>query len=80
MAVGNALLYPILDFASRVAFLYVSFGNLTINYHKEPEMGFVTRNETRFMLDGKALYVKGWNSYWLMDHDVHDYSRHSFVA
>lgn len=28
--------------------------------------GFVTRAGHQLMLDGQALYVNGWNSYWLM--------------
>ncbi|KAH9792464.1 Mannan endo-1,4-beta-mannosidase 2 [Citrus sinensis] len=75
VAAGNGLFFPIIGFASCVAFIYMSFGGLNVSYRKEPEMGFVTRNGTHFMLDGKALYVNGWNSYWLMDHAVHDYSR-----
>ncbi|GJW93255.1 mannan endo-1,4-beta-mannosidase 2-like protein [Tanacetum coccineum] len=28
-----------------------------------------------FVVDGKLFYVNGWNSYWFMDHAVHDHSR-----
>ncbi|GAU27148.1 hypothetical protein TSUD_104570 [Trifolium subterraneum] len=38
-------------------------------------MGFVMRNETQFVVDGKVFYVNGWNSYWLMDHSVDFSSR-----
>lgn len=38
-------------------------------------MSFVGRNGTRFTVDGKALYVNGWNSYWLMDQAVEEVSR-----
>lgn len=75
MVARNGLLYPILGFATCVAFIYMSFGELGASYHKEPQLGFVTRNGSQFMADGKLLYVNGWNSYWLMDHAVHDYSR-----
>ncbi|KAG6722606.1 hypothetical protein I3842_03G169300 [Carya illinoinensis] len=75
MVAGNGPFYPILGFALFVAFLYMSFGDLIFNYHKEPEIGFVERNGTQFMLDGRAFYINGWNSYWLMDHAVEQYSR-----
>lgn len=75
MAAGNGLLYPILGFASCVTFIYMSFFDLRVSYEKEPELGFVTRNGTQFMVDGKVLYVNGWNSYWLMDHAANEYSR-----
>ncbi|KAL5864875.1 hypothetical protein ACOSQ3_002389 [Xanthoceras sorbifolium] len=80
MVAGNGLLYPILGFASCVAFIYMSFGDLRVGYRKEPELPFVTRNGTQFMVDNKVWYVNGWNSYWLMDHAVHDYSRPRVVA
>ncbi|PNX93620.1 mannan endo-1,4-beta-mannosidase [Trifolium pratense] len=38
-------------------------------------MGFVMRNETQFVVDGKPFYVNGWNSYWMMDHSVDFSSR-----
>ncbi|RRT36295.1 hypothetical protein B296_00053889 [Ensete ventricosum] len=38
-------------------------------------MSFVGRNGTRFTMDGKAFYVNGWNSYWLMDQAVEEISR-----
>ncbi|OAY34054.1 mannan endo-1,4-beta-mannosidase 2 isoform X1 [Manihot esculenta] len=72
MVAGNGLLYPILGFASCVAFIYMSFGNLWLVYHEEPELPFVTRNGTQFMLDGRPFYINGWNSYWLMDHSVEE--------
>lgn len=68
MVAGNGLLYPILGFASCVAFIYMSFGDLSPTYHQGPKLGFVERNGTQFMVDGKAFYINGWNSYWLMDH------------
>lgn len=75
MVAGNGLLYPILGIASCVAFIYMSFGDLRVHYPKEPELPFVTRNGTQFMVDNKVWYVNGWNSYWLMDHAAHDHSR-----
>ncbi|CAM8909179.1 unnamed protein product [Rhodiola kirilowii] len=68
---GNSLLYPIIGFATCVVFIYLSFGNLGSNvYNDEVEFSFVERNGTQFMVDGKAFYVNGWNSYWFMDHAV----------
>ncbi|XP_016469865.1 mannan endo-1,4-beta-mannosidase 2 [Nicotiana tabacum] len=73
MLAGNGLFYPIIGFASFIAFLYLSFGDLWVNYSKEINLSFVERNGTQFYVDGKAFYVNGWNSYWLMDHAA-DYS------
>jgi mannan endo-1,4-beta-mannosidase len=75
MVAGNGLYFPILGFASCVAFIYMSFGDFILGYHKEPEFGFVGRNGTQFMLDGGPFYINGWNSYWLMDHAVDEYRR-----
>lgn len=77
---GNGPSVPILGFLTCVAFLYLSFGDLWLDYNREPELGFVTRNGTQFVLDGKPLYVNGWNSYWFMDHAVNDHSRHRVGA
>ncbi|KAM7276455.1 hypothetical protein ACFE04_018321 [Oxalis oulophora] len=38
-------------------------------------MSFVERNGTHFIVDGKVFYVNGWNSYWLMEHAVDEYTR-----
>lgn len=71
MVAGNGLLYPILGFASCVAFIYMSFGGFILTNHQEHrELSFVERNGTQFMVDGRAFYINGWNSYWLMDHSV----------
>ncbi|KAJ7981469.1 Mannan endo-1,4-beta-mannosidase [Quillaja saponaria] len=72
MAAGNGLFLPILGFASCVAFIYMSFGDLWMTYDEEPKLGFVERNGTQFFLDGKTFYINGWNSYWLMDHAVEE--------
>lgn len=68
MLAGNGLFYPIIGFASFIAFLYLSFGDLWVNYSKEINLSFVERNGTQFFVDGKVFYINGWNSYWLMDH------------
>ena len=76
MVSGNGLLYPILGFASCVAFVYMSFGDLKLSsFPMEPRLSFAERNGTQFFLDGKPLYVNGWNSYWLMAHSVDENSR-----
>lgn len=75
MVAGKGLFYPILGFASFVAFIYFSFGDLWINYRYGPQLRFVQRNGTHFMVDGTVFYINGWNSYWLMDHAVDYYSR-----
>ncbi|ERN20506.1 mannan endo-1,4-beta-mannosidase 2 isoform X2 [Amborella trichopoda] len=74
MVAGNGLLVPILGFASSVAFIYMTLGDLRL-YFAEPQLGFVEKNGTQFMVDGKAFYVNGWNSYWLMDQAVEEFSR-----
>ncbi|ONK70091.1 uncharacterized protein A4U43_C05F30140 [Asparagus officinalis] len=78
MFLGNGLLYPIIGFASCVAFIYMSFGDLDLSFDyrfSEPKMSFVGRNGTQFFVDGRAFYVNGWNSWWLMDQAVEDFSR-----
>ncbi|XAR55511.1 Mannan endo-1,4-beta-mannosidase [Bertholletia excelsa] len=75
MVAGNGLFFPILGLASCVAFIYMSFGDLWFNFHKEPKMSFVQRNGIHFMVDDKVFYINGWNSYWLMDHAVDEYRR-----
>ncbi|GAB4824924.1 Mannan endo-1,4-beta-mannosidase 2 [Ancistrocladus abbreviatus] len=75
MLAPNGLLYPILGLASLVAFIYMSFGDFAFFLLKEPEISFVGRNGTQFILDGKPFYINGWNSYWLMDHAVDEFSR-----
>ncbi|XP_068664810.1 mannan endo-1,4-beta-mannosidase 2-like [Aristolochia californica] len=74
MVVSNGLLYPLLGFASCVAFIYMSIGDLRFHF-REPKMDFVKRNGTQFYVDGKPFYVNGWNSYWLMDQAVKEFSR-----
>ncbi|XXG90373.1 hypothetical protein AAC387_Pa12g2155 [Persea americana] len=75
MVAGNGLLlYPLLGFASCVAFIYMSLGDLRSQF-QQPSMGFVERNGTQFIVDGKEIYVNGWNSYWLMYQAVEEFSR-----
>lgn len=75
MSTGSSLFYPLLGFASCIAFIYLSFGDLTISIYEKSKMGFVERNGTQFVLDGKPFYINGWNSYWLLDQAVDDYTR-----
>ncbi|KAM7270967.1 hypothetical protein ACFE04_030181 [Oxalis oulophora] len=77
MMVGsNRMLYPILGFTSCLIFMYMFFGDFeVINDNDLPEMSFVKRNGTQFLLDGKMFYINGWNSYWLMDHAVDEYRK-----
>ncbi|KAI4378322.1 hypothetical protein MLD38_015813 [Melastoma candidum] len=77
MGLGDRMIYPILGFASCLAFIYVFFGGDLFAADRRPagRMDFVRRNGTHFVVDGKVFYVNGWNSYWLMDHAVDDYSR-----
>ncbi|KAK1321254.1 Mannan endo-1,4-beta-mannosidase 2 [Acorus calamus] len=67
-------LYHVVGLAICVAFIYMSFGDFKIQPAR-PKMGFVERNGTQFFLDGRPFYVNGWNSYWLMDQAVDDFSR-----
>ncbi|KAL8228530.1 hypothetical protein R6Q57_016116 [Mikania cordata] len=77
MVGGNGLFFPILGFASIIAFIYLSFGDLLLSgsYKNEISLSFVERNGSNFIVDGKLFYINGWNSYWFMDHAVHDHSR-----
>ncbi|XP_028761693.1 mannan endo-1,4-beta-mannosidase 2 isoform X1 [Neltuma alba] len=76
MSAGNALYYPILGFASFILFIYMPFRDLKLGFDKEPQLAFVTRNGTQFVLDGEAFYINGWNSYWLMSQAVDEFSRY----
>ncbi|CBI18692.3 unnamed protein product, partial [Vitis vinifera] len=44
--------FTIIDFASILAFIYMSFGDLKINLSEETKMSFVEMNGTQFMMDG----------------------------
>ncbi|KAJ7543167.1 hypothetical protein O6H91_09G027700 [Diphasiastrum complanatum] len=43
-----------------------------------PNLSFVQRNGSHFVVDGKPFYINGWNSYWLMAQAV-DFSTRSKV-
>lgn len=75
MAASNGFLLPLLGMAFCVAFLFMSLGERAWEIDERPEVKFVGRNGTRFTIDGKAFYVNGWNSYWLMDQAVEEFSR-----
>ncbi|KAG9139791.1 hypothetical protein Leryth_027397 [Lithospermum erythrorhizon] len=76
MLEGNGPFYPIIVITSCLVFFYMSFGDVfTPNVDKEMNLSFVERNGTQFYVDGKVFYINGWNSYWLMDHAVEEYTR-----
>ncbi|KAL3645464.1 Mannan endo-1,4-beta-mannosidase 2 [Castilleja foliolosa] len=77
---GNGVFYPIVGFASCVAFIYLSFGDFWINIHSDVRLSFVERNGTQFIVDGRPFYVNGWNSYWMMDHAVDESRKHRIKA
>ncbi|KAK6919572.1 Glycoside hydrolase, family 5 [Dillenia turbinata] len=72
---GQGLFYPIVGFASLLAFMYMLFGDLKIDLQQQIKLSFVQRNGTQFYVDGRPVYINGWNSYWLMDHAVDEYTR-----
>ncbi|KAI4322677.1 hypothetical protein L6164_022347 [Bauhinia variegata] len=76
MVAGNGLFYPIVGFASCLLFIYMSLGDLRVKTYEEPQLSFVKRRGSQFMLDGKAFYINGWNSYWLMVQSVDYSTRH----
>lgn len=71
---GSVLTYPLLGVAFFVAFVYLSFGDFKPSPRLE-EMSFVERNDTQFVVDGRAFYVNGWNSYWMMDQAAEESSK-----
>ncbi|XP_057455656.1 mannan endo-1,4-beta-mannosidase 2 [Lotus japonicus] len=75
MVAGNGLFYPILGFASLVVFIYMSFGDVRFGFEEGPDLSFVERNGTQFVVDGKPFYINGWNSYWFMVQSVDDYTK-----
>ncbi|KAL5538847.1 hypothetical protein UlMin_043742 [Ulmus minor] len=75
MVAGNGLFYPIIGFASCIVFIYMSFGNVKLNFKKAPHLDFVERNGSQFMLNGKPFYINGWNSYWFLYHSAEEYNR-----
>ncbi|XP_062106011.1 mannan endo-1,4-beta-mannosidase 2-like [Humulus lupulus] len=78
MPSGYGMCYPIVGFASCMVFIYMSFGDVKVklNFNKAPKLDFVGRNGTQFVVNGKPFYINGWNSYWLMDHAVDEFSRY----
>ncbi|KAI4385025.1 hypothetical protein MLD38_003097 [Melastoma candidum] len=73
---GMGLFYPIVGFATCIAFIYTTFGDtFRLSIYVDKKMDFVTVNGTHFEVDGGIFYVNGWNSYWLMDQAVEAYSR-----
>ncbi|XP_019437008.1 PREDICTED: mannan endo-1,4-beta-mannosidase 2-like [Lupinus angustifolius] len=73
---GNGVFYQILGFGMIVVLIYMSFGGIALfSFDEVPTLSFVGRNGTQFMLDGKAFYVNGWNSYWLMAQSVDEETR-----
>ncbi|WJX44875.1 Mannan endo-1,4-beta-mannosidase 2 [Trifolium repens] len=75
MMAGNGLFYPIFGFASVVLLIYMSFGDVRMGFEEEIELSFVERKGSQFVLDGKAFYINGWNSYWFMVQSVDVYTR-----
>ncbi|KAK1267775.1 Mannan endo-1,4-beta-mannosidase 2 [Acorus gramineus] len=67
-------LYTVIGLATCVAFFYMCFGDFEF-HPPQPKMRFVERNGTQLFLDGRPFYVNGWNSYWLMDQAVDEFSR-----
>ncbi|KAL3355087.1 hypothetical protein AABB24_019268, partial [Solanum stoloniferum] len=78
-------LYPALGIFTIFFLLYLSFNdnfNFTFPqiFLRQPYMGFVGVNETRFFIKNEnpktqsltfqELYINGWNSYWLMEESV----------
>ncbi|XP_060185595.1 mannan endo-1,4-beta-mannosidase 6-like [Lycium barbarum] len=83
-------LYPTLGIFTILLLLYLSFNdNLNFSFPqiflRQPYMGFVGVNQTRFViknenpktqsLNFQEMYINGWNSYWLMEESVWEYSR-----
>lgn len=72
---GNGLFYPLFGFASIVLLIYMSFGDVKMGFEEDVELSFVERKGSQFVLDGKAFYINGWNSYWFMVQSVDYYTR-----
>ncbi|XP_020237606.1 mannan endo-1,4-beta-mannosidase 2 [Cajanus cajan] len=75
MVNGNGLFYHFVGFATVLLFIYMTFGDVKFGLEEEVELAFVERNGTQFVVDGKAFYINGWNSYWLMVQSVDAYNR-----
>ena len=73
MAEGDCGTYLGITFFLGFLYMFVThFGFLS---SEEPNLSFVERNGTQFVLDGRPFYVNGWNSYWLMDQAVEEKGR-----
>ncbi|RWW89599.1 hypothetical protein BHE74_00001408 [Ensete ventricosum] len=70
----NGRLCPVLGVVCCMVFMYMAFGAVKFRT-QEHGSSFVERNGTHFMVDGRVLYVNGWNSYWLMDQAAEASSR-----
>lgn len=70
-------LYTLLGVASCIVFIYFNFGHVFVYITPfwQPKMSFVGRNGSQFVVDGKTMYINGWNSYWLMDQSVEENTR-----
>lgn len=53
----------------------MNFGDVYIIPFSKPRMSFLGHNRFHFLVDGKELYVNGWNLYWLMEQSVEDSTR-----
>ncbi|KAG6497969.1 mannan endo-1,4-beta-mannosidase 2-like isoform X1 [Zingiber officinale] len=71
----NGLLCPAIGFFLCILLTCMTFRALKLHQDQEPTLSFVERNGTHFMVDGRVLYVSGWNSYWLMEQAVEEGSR-----
>ncbi|EXB41560.1 Mannan endo-1,4-beta-mannosidase 6 [Morus notabilis] len=81
------ILYPLVGILSISALLYLNFNDeLSFPVLWQPKMGFVATNSTHFIVVGdrndnnSAMYVNGWNSYWLMEKSIWGSSSRSKVS
>lgn len=61
-----------------IALICLVLTNVHWEFFFQPQLSFVQRNGTQFVVDGKPFYVNGWNSYWLMAQGV-DFTTRSAV-
>ncbi|XP_074588277.1 mannan endo-1,4-beta-mannosidase 2-like [Curcuma longa] len=72
----NGLLRPAIGFALCILVMCLTVKALKLQPEQEhSRLSFVERSGTRFMVDGRVVYVNGWNSFWLMDQAVEEGSR-----
>ncbi|XP_042401377.1 mannan endo-1,4-beta-mannosidase 2-like [Zingiber officinale] len=73
---GNGIVFPVLAFALLILVMYLTFGAIEFwPGHAQHKARFVERNGSQFTEEGRAFYVNGWNSYWLMDQAVEESGR-----